>query len=131
MDTMKRIKGMDLSPLAVSFSQRFGETPDLDDLYGYGPDYGQILQDAANKKAAEQEAEKRAKGQWWKENSGAVIDLLPDLFCTLFPKQCTNRNSGSLPPANNYPPAAPKRDWLTISLIMVVIMVLLILILKK
>jgi hypothetical protein len=132
MDTMQRIKGMNLSPLAVSYSQRFGETPDVDNLYGFDNSrVGEILQEAANKKAAEEAAAKKAKGEWWEQNSGAVINALPDIICTLFPKQCANRNVNSLPSPTNYPQAEPKRDWLTVSLIVVVIVVLLILILKK
>ena len=106
MDTAQRIKGMEL-PLAVSFDERYGFGPWMDaDL---GPE-------ETNKKD-------------WGEKAGQVIQVLPSLYCMIWPKKCQNQVR------NNQPPVivqqAPQRDWLTTGLLAVVVVVGLVLILKK
>ena len=112
MDIASEIKGLKL-PQAVSFEER----------YGLGP----LSEDGDQTTTATDDPQQ--KGEWLNK-AGDVIQVLPDLFCTIFPKQCQSRQPSSQPPVI-VQQQSNQRDWLTISLIVVVLVVLLILILKK
>ncbi|HKK77078.1 MAG TPA: hypothetical protein VJ953_18510 [Saprospiraceae bacterium] len=112
MDIASQIKGGLKLPQAVSFEER----------YGLGP----LSEDDEPDTAANDDPQK--KGDWLNK-AGDVIEVLPELFCTIFPQRCQSRPPSNQPPIIVQPPN--QRDWLTISLIVVVLVVLLILILKK
>jgi hypothetical protein len=115
MDTMQRIKGLNLPPVSVSFEDRFGLGP-------------WQQEDGEPPKIAEATQAKN-KGDWLGK-VGDVVEVLPDLFCTLFPKQCANGGG-----RQNQPPIIvqpnKERDWLMVSLLVVLVITMLILILKK
>jgi hypothetical protein len=113
MDLASEIKGLEL-PQAVSFDQRYGIGP-------WETEDGETV-------ATTTSDNPQQKGEWLNK-AGDVIQVLPDLFCTIFPKQCQSRQTSSQPPV--IVQQSNQRDWLTISLIVVVLVVLLILILKK
>ena len=73
----------------------------------------------------------REKGKWL-DTVGSVLDFAPEVFCTLFPDNCVDKEMST---GNTQAPIIVQqqnqRDWLTIALIVVVLVILLILILKK
>jgi hypothetical protein len=104
------IKGFDL-PGPVSIEQRFGPPVVEGD---------NVTQDTT-------------RGDWWRENSGEIIQAVPSLLCALFPKTCqtpaSDRGSSGGRPVVIQENRKP--DWLTIGLIVVVLVLLLVIILKK
>jgi hypothetical protein len=112
MDIASQIKGGLELPQAVSFEERYGLGPLQED-----GEPGNVTSDDPQKKGD------------WLNKAGDVIEALPELFCTIFPKRCQSRQPSNQPPI--IVQQSNQRDWLTIALIVVVLVVLLILILKK
>ena len=114
MTVIERMKGIDL-PISVSLEDRFGP-------YGfYMP---------GEEEVGGEDSRKNQKGQWWKENSGEIIQALPDLFCTIFPKQCRGgRASNSTPPVIIQ--QGGQKDWVTTGLLVIIVVVLIFVVLKK
>ncbi|MEO0338102.1 MAG: hypothetical protein AAF242_02705 [Bacteroidota bacterium] len=114
MDLASEIKGLKL-PEAVSFDQRFGFGP-----WQNGDGEDDLTTNSQNP---------NNNGDWLNK-AGDVVQVLPGLFCTIFPKQCRGRQSSRQAPVI-VQQGGPQRDWLTTSLIVLVLAVLLILIFKK
>ena len=112
MDLARHIKGLEL-PEAVSFEQRFG--------------LGAWDREDAGSTSSPGTGATRKKGNWVNK-AGEIIQVLPDLYCTIFPKKCRQQSSN---PAPVVVQQSNQRDWLTVSLLVVVVLVLLILIFKK
>ena len=115
MSVIERMKGIDL-PISVSLEDRFGS------YSFYAP--GEDIEDTGDGITGNQ------KGQWWKENSGKIIQALPELYCAIFPKKCQgNRGSNSAPPVVIQ--QGGQKDWVTTGLLVVIVVVLIFVVLKK
>lgn len=115
MDFQRR--GYNLSPLAISQEARFG--------------FGPWSESTVEEDQIVETGEAKKKGQWWKDNGAEIIKSLPEWYCAVFPQQCARPPTTSTGPAPVVVQQGPKRDWLMIGLLVLIMFLMGLQIFKK